>query len=420
MTEDKEQKHISDLIDRMLAGDDISASGETTEEERQLLSMAAELMDGRALPDGRFEERLTLGMAKLKAADSVSDAVAAAGEKRRLLPGWLSMPRIAAVTAALVLGLGVIGLTGAIIRGGGPGSSTSSPALVTDAVTDSDVASREKSTGVSPVTGQTGAAQDSSGFSGPEAESAASGSAASSPSLPSSQRVIKTADYTIEVAQGEFDGKYSEIKAVAARYGGYVVSADARSYGEDLMRGTISIRVASSVDNFDRAQNDIDALGNVKSRKISGQDVTEEYVDLQSRLRNYEAQEAQMLALMQRAQTIEEILSVQSRLSEVQSQIEQIKGRITYMESRTDFATITVDLRETKDGGAQETGGTDWGFVESVEYAGWLAVQTFNFVIMAMGIILPLILMASLVYLLIRKLVQWRRVRKGSGPDRQA
>lgn len=416
MTDDKEQKHISDLIDRMLAGENISPSGETTEEERQLLAIAAELMDGRALPDGRFEKRLALGMAKLKAADSGSDAFATAGEKRRLLPGWLSMPRLAAVTAALVLGLGVIGLTGAIIRGGGPGSSTPSPALVTD----SDVASREKSTGVSPVPGQTGAAQDSSGFSGPEAESAAAGSAASSPGLPSSQRVIKTADYTIEVAQGEFDGKYSEIKAVAARYGGYVVSADARSYGEDLMKGTISIRVASSADNFDRAQNDIDALGNVKSRKISGQDVTEEYVDLQSRLRNYEAQEAQMLALMQRAQTIEEILSVQSRLSEVQSQIEQIKGRITYMESRTDFATITVDLRETKDGGAQETGGTDWGFVESVEYAGWLAVQTFNFVIMAMGVILPLILMASLVYLLIRKLVQWRRVRKGSGPDRQA
>ena len=419
MTEDKEQKQISDMIDRMLAGDVISTSGETTEEARQLLAIAAELMDGRALPDGRFEERLALGMAKLKAADSGSDAVAAAGEKRRLLPGWLSLPRIAAVTAALVLGLGVIGLTGAIIRGGGPGSSTPSPALVTDAVTDSDVASREKSTGISPVPGQTGAAQDSSGFSGPEAESAA-GSAASSPGLPSSQRVIKTADYTIEVAQGEFDGKYSEIKAVAARYGGYVVSADARSYGEDLMRGTISIRVASSADNFDRAQNDIDALGNVKSRKISGQDVTEEYVDLQSRLRNYEAQEAQMLALMQRAQTIEEILSVQSRLSEVQSQIEQIKGRITYMESRTDFATITVDLRETKDGGAQETDGTDWRFVESVEYAGWLAVQTFNFIIMAMGVILPLILMAFLAYLLILKLVQWRRVRNGSGPDRQA
>ncbi|MFA5809502.1 MAG: DUF4349 domain-containing protein, partial [Thermoleophilia bacterium] len=329
-------------------------------------------------------------------------------------------PRIAAVTAALVIGLSVIGLTGAIIRGGGPGRSAPEAGLMTDTNTAADVATREKSTGISAAPGQTGAGQDSSGFTGPEAESAAAGSAgALTPGLPSSQRVIKTADYTIEVPQGEFDGKYLEVKAIASRYGGYVVSADARSYSEDLMRGTITIRVASTADNFDRAQDAIDALGNVKSRKISGQDVTEEYVDLQSRLRNYEAQEAQMLALMQRAQTIEEILSVQSRLSDVQSQIEQIKGRMKYMESRTDFATITVDMRETKDGGVQETGGTDWGFVESVKYAGWLAVQTFNFVIMAMGVILPLILMAFGFYLLIFKLVQWRRGRSSASQDRQ-
>jgi hypothetical protein len=322
----------------------------------------------------------------------------------------MSPPRIAAVTAALIIGLSVVGLTGAIIRGGGPGGSAQQAGLVTETNNAADMTSREKSSGLATVPGQ-----GSSGYVAPGAESAAAGTTgASNQGLPSSQRVIKTADYTIEVAQGEFDGKYAEVKAIASRFGGYVVSADARSYSEDLMRGTITIRVASTDDNFDRAQGEVDALGNIKSRKISGQDVTEEFVDLQSRLRNYEAQEAQLLALMQRAQTIEEILSVQSRLSEVQSQIEQIKGRIKYMESRTDFATISIDMRETKDGGEQETGGTDWGFVESVKYAGWLAVQTFNFVIMAMGVILPLILMAFAVYLLIFKLVQWRRGRNTS------
>ena len=408
------------MIDRMLADKDIFPSGEYTEETRKLLAIASELKAGRPLPDSRFEERLAQRMTELQAARTGTDAVSITDEKRRLLPGWMSLPRIAAVTAALVIGLSVIGLTGAIIRGGGPGRSAPEAGLMTDTNTAADVATREKSTGISAAPGQTGAGQDSSGFTGPEAESAAAGSAgALTPGLPSSQRVIKTADYTIEVPQGEFDGKYLEVKAIASRYGGYVVSADARSYSEDLMRGTITIRVASTADNFDRAQDAIDALGNVKSRKISGQDVTEEYVDLQSRLRNYEAQEAQMLALMQRAQTIEEILSVQSRLSDVQSQIEQIKGRMKYMESRTDFATITVDMRETKDGGVQETGGTDWGFVESVKYAGWLAVQTFNFVIMAMGVILPLILMAFGFYLLIFKLVQWRRGRSSASQDRQ-
>ena len=77
------------------------------------------------------------------------------------------------------------------------------------------------------------------------------------------------------------------------------------------------------------------------------------YVDLQSVCVTPEAQETQMLELMKKAQTIEEILTVQSRLAEIQSQIEQIKGRMKYMESRTDFATITVDLRETKEGASE-------------------------------------------------------------------
>ena len=409
------------MIDSMHADKDIVPSGESTEEIRELLALASRLKEGRSLPDSSFEKRLAQRMTELKAASTGIDPIVATSKKLRLLLDWMSLPRIAAVTALLVIGLSVIGLTGAVIRGGGFGRNAQEAGLSSDTNNPDDVVSREKSTSLSAVPGQTGAGQDSSGYAAPEAESAAAGTAGTpTQGLPSSQRVIKTGDYAIEVAQGEFDGKYVEVTAIASSFGGYVVSADVRSYSEDLMRGTITIRVASTEGNFERAQSEIDALGNVKTRKISGQDVTEEYVNLQSRLRNYEAQEAQLLTLMQRAQTIEEILSVQSRLSDVESQIEQIKGRVKYMESRTDFATISVDMRETKDGGGQETGGTDWGLVESIKYAGWLAVQTFNFVIMAIGVILPLIFMTFGVYLLIFKLVQWRRGRNRSSQDHQS
>lgn len=230
--------------------------------------------------------------------------------------------------------------------------------------------------------------------------------------LPSTQRIIQSADYQVEVAQGEFNDKYSQISAIAAKYGGYVVSGDTRSSGDELKRGSITIRVASGNDNFTKAQADLEGLGNVTSRKVSGQDVTEEYVDLQSRLRNAEAQETQMLELMKRAQTIEEILTVQSRLAEIQSQIEQIKGRMKYTESRTDFATITVDLRETKEGVSEtESVGTNWGFIDSLKYAGWLAVQTLNFVIVALAVIVPLTFMGGGLAILFYRLAQWRRNR---------
>ena len=190
-----------------------------------------------------------------------------------------------------------------------------------------------------------------------------------------------------------------------------MVSGDTRAEGDQLKRGNLTIRVLSANDNFAKAQAEIDGLGNVTSRKIVGQDVTEEYVDLQSRLRNSEAQEAQMLELMKKAETIEEILTVQSRLSDIQAQIEQIKGRIQYMDSRTDYATITVDLRDTKDGGSGETAGQEinWGFVDSLKYAGWLAVQSVNFVIVSLGIIIPVLLIGLVVFLLAYRLV--RRLR---------
>ncbi len=74
-------------------------------------------------------------------------------------------------------------------------------------------------------------------------------------------------------------------------------------------------------------------------------DVTEEFTDLQSRLRNLEATETQLLRLLERAETISDILTVQDRLNAVQNDIEFVKGRLQLIDDLTDLATITVHLR---------------------------------------------------------------------------
>jgi hypothetical protein len=74
-------------------------------------------------------------------------------------------------------------------------------------------------------------------------------------------------------------------------------------------------------------------------------DVTEEFTDLQSRLRNLEATETQLLRLLDRAETITDILTVQDRLNGVQGEIEYVKGRMQLIGDLTDLATITVHLR---------------------------------------------------------------------------
>lgn len=430
----KKQQELMDRIERLLAGDAYSASGAgddainggRDEEIERLLALAAELTAVRPEPTAEFQKRLEMRLAELRAesrssgsaSQEYAKATAAAGDsgKVRWLPEWLTMPRVVAVTAALVVGLGLVGMTGALIRGGYKSRTTADTNAVSQGVTtDADSRTMEKAAG-SPEPGLADeiAAEDVTGFTAPDGSGNNSASAASMvPPLTTTQRIIQTADYRIEIVPGEFDEKYAQISDIAVKYGGYVVSGDSRRGNDELKSGSVTIRVANTGDNFTRAQADVDSLGNVTSKKISGQDVTEEYVDLESRLRNAEAQEAQYLALMQRAQTIDEILMVQSRLADVQSQIEQIKGRMNYMEGRTDFATITIALRESgSDEAPEDDGGIDWGFVDSIEYAGWLAVQTLNFVIVALGVIVPLTVMVGGLALIVYRISQKRRSKK--------
>jgi len=110
------------------------------------------------------------------------------------------------------------------------------------------------------------------------------------------------------------------------------------------MRGWISIRVPD--DRFESVLAELrDLAVRVTSESTSSQDVTEEYVDLESRLKNAEATESQYLALLEKAEDVEDILSIYESLSHVRSEIEQIKGRMQYLERTSSMSLISVYLK---------------------------------------------------------------------------
>ncbi|MGH2668969.1 MAG: DUF4349 domain-containing protein, partial [bacterium] len=94
------------------------------------------------------------------------------------------------------------------------------------------------------------------------------------------------------------------------------------------------------------AMADLRGLGTVEGQSISGQDVTAEFVDLESRLTTWETQEVVLLRLMRQATSVEATLRVQRELQDVQFRIEQIKGQLRVLENRTSLATIQVSIRE--------------------------------------------------------------------------
>jgi PKD repeat protein len=137
-----------------------------------------------------------------------------------------------------------------------------------------------------------------------------------------------------------------QITFMAESYEGYVVSSRVWKEGERLV-GNITIRVL--VENFDDAMRSLRNLAvDVTSESATSRDVTEEYVDLSAKLDNLEATEKQLLVIMEKAETVEDILDVQSELSKVRGEIEQTKARMQYLEQTSATSLIEVYLEQSK------------------------------------------------------------------------
>ncbi len=137
-----------------------------------------------------------------------------------------------------------------------------------------------------------------------------------------------------------------QITNLAATYDGYVVASNSWQ-DRDRMMANISIRVNSEF--FNDAIRALRAMAvEVRSESTSGQDVTEEYIDLSAKLRNLEAAEAQLLELMKRAGEVKEILDVQRELVSTREDIERTKGRMQYLEESAAMSYIEVSLEQSK------------------------------------------------------------------------
>ncbi len=167
---------------------------------------------------------------------------------------------------------------------------------------------------------------------------------AGSEALPSSDEermIVRTGDMSLvveDVVQAQ-----DEIARLAVGLDGYVVSS--RLSGEEQDRtGWISIRIPDG--RFEQALAELRGLAvRVISESTDSQDVTEEYVDLKSQLKNAEATESQYLALLEKAETVEDILKIYDSLSRVRNEIEQIKGRMQYLERTSSMSLIAVRLK---------------------------------------------------------------------------
>lgn len=254
----------------------------------------------------------------------------------------------------------------------------------------------------------------------PEEEAAAGEGGGRAVDQASTERLI-IRNASLDIVVPDTEETVDAVKALVSEMNGYVVDSNLDRYQEGL-RAHLKVRVPA--EDLDQALEQIRELATeVRRESISGQDVTEEYVDLQSRLRYLEATEERLLEFLEEAEDTEAALAVYEQLQDIQADIEQVKGRMQYLEQSAAMATITLDI--TPDELAQPIQVGGWHPEGTLRDAFESLIKVLQFLVDALIVIVVLIIPVIAVitlplvglFLLIRGLIRRRRSRKDEGGD---
>lgn len=165
------------------------------------------------------------------------------------------------------------------------------------------------------------------------------------PSQATERLVIKNADVEALIDYKQMRLASTQIENMVLRLGGYIVATDdASSNSEDQAYISLAFRVPAT--QFEKALNAFEENKlEVVRREVSGQDVTEEFVDNQSRLANLEATAARIRELLAKAETIADTIKINETLAQYESQIEMIKGRQKYLSDSASMSMVTLLIR---------------------------------------------------------------------------
>lgn len=160
-----------------------------------------------------------------------------------------------------------------------------------------------------------------------------------------SQKLIKTAYVTIEVA--DYELAHQKIDSITKLYNGWVSSENMTNY-DSRITNNLTVRVPAETLDLLIAKL-LTVAKKVESQSTNSQDVTEEYIDIESRLNNQRTVEKKFIALLQRTDNISQILEIESKLADIRSQIEGVEGRMKYLTNRIDYSTVNFTFYQKID-----------------------------------------------------------------------
>ncbi len=220
----------------------------------------------------------------------------------------------------------------------------------------------------------------------------------------SKRLVIKSGKMSLEV--DKYDEAEAKITEITNKYGGNISSSASSMSSSGKKQGTITVRIPA--DKFDGFVSEVSQTGKVMSQNINASDVTEEYIDLEARLKTQKELEQRLYDLLKtKTSGLSDILEIENKLADVRSKIESTEGRMKFLMSQASFSTLAIsvyepNLLETTSGG---------GFFSEIRDAVISGLKgltnVIKFLIIAFIALLPFLIIAYIIYIIIR-----RKIRK--------
>ena len=167
------------------------------------------------------------------------------------------------------------------------------------------------------------------------------------------EKIIYSSDVTVETT--DFDAALGQVSELVDRFGGWVESSSINGANYyDVSRGRSTTRSASYTlripsARFEELMGSLTDLGNVPYTHVYTENVTAQYYDVQARLTAYETQEARLLEMMEKAESVEDIITIEERLSELRYQIESLQSTLRNWDRRVSYSSVYLQLNEVKE-----------------------------------------------------------------------
>ena len=246
-------------------------------------------------------------------------------------------------------------------------------------------------------------------------------------------KIIYSSDVTVETT--EFDATVGSIAGLVEGCGGWIESSSVSgSNYYQKARGTASTRDASYTlripsSRFSEVMERLSELGNVPYSHIYTENVTSQYYDAQARLKAYQTQEERLLEMMELAESVEDVIIIEDRLTELRYQIESIQSSLNNWDRRVSYSTIHLTVEEVREYTPVEKGNPSYGeellqaLKDGLENAGEFVKNLLVLLVEALPVLLILALLVWLLVWIVRKILRTakaRRAKRGGKKDEKA